>query len=60
LQSLDIDIFPIIAQGMGSELHWFPGDVSRLELAVVMVGMANPIWGRFISESSRVQMKSLE
>lgn len=26
---------------MGPELHWFPGDVSRMELAAAMVGMAN-------------------
>ena len=26
---------------MGPELHWFPGDVSRMELAAALVGMAN-------------------
>ena len=35
------DIPTLLAQGMGAELHWFPGDVQTSRLAAVLVGMAN-------------------
>jgi ATP-dependent DNA helicase RecG len=35
------DIYYLLAQGMGPELHWFPDDVSASRLAAALVGMAN-------------------
>jgi ATP-dependent DNA helicase RecG len=41
VESTEFDIYPILAQGMGPRLHWFPGGVTLSELAKVMVAMAN-------------------
>lgn len=41
LTSSDFDIYPILARGMGPDLHWFPGDAPRMELAAALVAMAN-------------------
>lgn len=38
---LPMDIYYLLAQGMGPELHWFPDDVSVSRLAAALVGMAN-------------------
>jgi ATP-dependent DNA helicase RecG len=35
----------LLAQGMGPLLHWFPGDVTAVQLAAVLVGMANTSGG---------------
>lgn len=35
------EIIHLIDQGMGTQLHWFPDDVSVTELALVLTGMAN-------------------
>ena len=35
------DVQTLLSQGMGPELHWFPGDVQPSQLANVLVGMAN-------------------
>jgi ATP-dependent DNA helicase RecG len=36
-----IDIFTLLAQGMGEDLHWFPEDVPVARLASTLAGMAN-------------------
>jgi ATP-dependent DNA helicase RecG len=42
----DFDIYPLIAQGMGPELHWFVEDVPLAELAAAMAAMANTTGGK--------------
>lgn len=53
------DIQTLLAQGMGPELHWFPGDVKPVQLAPVLVGMANANGGAVVlgvaPRSARVQ-----
>lgn len=43
--SLFPDVHELLSQGMGPELHWFPGDVPAARLASVLVGMANTSGG---------------
>ncbi|MCZ7551054.1 MAG: hypothetical protein B6D39_02200 [Anaerolineae bacterium UTCFX2] len=45
---LEKDIRALLAQGIGSTLHWFPADVSVYRLASVMVGLANGCGGRIL------------
>jgi ATP-dependent DNA helicase RecG len=45
VDSPEFDIYPLIAQGMGPDLHWFPEDVPLTELAATMVAMANTAGG---------------
>jgi len=45
---LEQDIRAVLAQGIGSSLHWFPADVSVSRLASVMVGLANGCGGRIL------------
>jgi ATP-dependent DNA helicase RecG len=40
-QTPPADIFTLLAQGMGEELHWFPEDVPVSRLAASLAGMAN-------------------
>jgi ATP-dependent DNA helicase RecG len=42
------DIFTLLARGMGSNLHWFPEDVSVTRLAATMTGMANTDGGSIL------------
>jgi ATP-dependent DNA helicase RecG len=42
------DIFTLLARGMGSNLHWFPEDVSVTRLAATMTGMANTHGGSIL------------
>jgi ATP-dependent DNA helicase RecG len=42
------DIFTLLAQGMGPDLHWFPEDVSVTRLAATMAGMANTEGGTIL------------
>ena len=37
----NFDIYPLIAQGMSSNQHWFPEGVSSADLAAVLASMAN-------------------
>jgi ATP-dependent DNA helicase RecG len=41
VESTEFDIYPLIARGMSSELHWCSEAVEIGELAAVLVGMAN-------------------
>jgi predicted HTH transcriptional regulator len=41
VENLEFDIYPVIAQGMSSKRHWCIEDVPMVELAAVLVGMAN-------------------
>lgn len=41
MEAANFDIYPILAQGKGPKLHWFPGDVPAAELGVVLAAMAN-------------------
>jgi ATP-dependent DNA helicase RecG len=47
-QKAAFDIYNLLTQGMGLELHWFPEDVSVSRLAAVMVGMANTSGGTIL------------
>lgn len=38
-------LLALVARGMGSDLHWFPEDVSASRLGSVLVGMANATGG---------------
>ena len=38
----------LLSQGIGPQLHWFPPDVSPVQLAVVLVGMANTSGGKVL------------
>jgi ATP-dependent DNA helicase RecG len=53
------DIGALLSQGMGTDLHWFPGDISATELAAALVGMANTRGGNVLlgvaPRSTRVQ-----
>lgn len=42
------DLYPLLAQGMGPDLHWFPEEVSISRLAACLVGMANTSGGRVL------------
>ena len=44
----DLDLFPLLAQGMGPDLHWYPEDVPLERLAATLVGMANTAGGTVI------------
>jgi ATP-dependent DNA helicase RecG len=35
------DIYTLLAQGMGEDLHWYPEDVPAARLAATLAGMAN-------------------
>lgn len=41
MENPDFDIYPLIAQGMSTTLHWFAEQAPAKELAAVLVGMAN-------------------
>jgi ATP-dependent DNA helicase RecG len=41
----DLDLYPLLAQGMGPDLHWYPEDVPLARLAATLVGMANTAGG---------------
>lgn len=45
MQASTLDLYPILAQGMGTELHWLPEEVALEQLAMVLVGMANSCGG---------------
>jgi ATP-dependent DNA helicase RecG len=45
MESPEFDIYPIVAQGMGSDLHWVMEDVSMGELAASLVAIANTAGG---------------
>ena len=44
-QKADAELHPLLAQGMGQELHWYPEDVPLSRLAATLVGMANSLGG---------------
>jgi ATP-dependent DNA helicase RecG len=46
--SVQSPLHSLLAAGMGSELHWFPDDVTVTQLAVTMAGMANANGGTVI------------
>lgn len=43
-----LELYPLLAQGMGPDRHWFPEDVPLTRLAVTLVGMANSAGGTVI------------
>ena len=53
------DIGALLSQGMGTDFHWFPGDISATELASALVGMANTRGGNVLlgvaPRSTRIQ-----
>lgn len=48
MKRADLDLYPLLAQGMGPDLHWFPEDVPLARLAATLVGMANTAGGTVI------------
>jgi ATP-dependent DNA helicase RecG len=42
------DIQSLLAQGMGTRLHWHPADITASRLAAVLVGMANTAGGNVL------------
>jgi ATP-dependent DNA helicase RecG len=59
LNTLFPDVDALLSEGMGPELHWFPGEVPASQLAAVLVGMANANGGTVLlgvaPRSNRVQ-----
>jgi ATP-dependent DNA helicase RecG len=59
MESPEFDIYPIIAQGMGPDLSWFPEEVQLGELAATLAALANTSGGKlFIGinpQSGKVQ-----
>ncbi len=45
MESPEFDIFPLIAQGMGPDLHWCSEQVEMGELAATLVALANSAGG---------------
>jgi ATP-dependent DNA helicase RecG len=45
VESPEFDIYPIIAQGMGPDLHWYSEAVQMGELAATLVALANTAGG---------------
>jgi ATP-dependent DNA helicase RecG len=48
LGGTDLELYPLLAQGMGPDLHWYPEDVPLARLAATLVGMANTAGGTVI------------
>jgi ATP-dependent DNA helicase RecG len=48
MDPVSASIHDLIDQGMASDLHWFPEDVSAARLAATFVGMANTIGGNIL------------
>jgi ATP-dependent DNA helicase RecG len=48
LSQADKDIYSLLYQGMGPDLHWFPEDVPLERLATTFVGMANSQGGQVL------------
>ncbi len=40
-----IDLYPLLAQGIGPDLHWFSEDAPLAQFAATLVGMANSVGG---------------
>lgn len=40
-----VDVHSLVAGGMSATLHWFPGDVAAVRLAIVLAAMANASGG---------------
>jgi ATP-dependent DNA helicase RecG len=41
MESPEFDIYPILVQGMGPNLHWYREDVRQVELAATLAALAN-------------------
>ncbi len=54
MESPEFDIYPVLAQGMGPNLHWYLEDVQQGELAATLAAIANTNGGTvFIGISSQ-------